>query len=226
MHDLSQLWVEASHAALSLVEEPRVRARWSEPSSLPLMPVGSLAGHLLHSGVLMVEEAFAIPEVPTVGPFSAARMLAWVPLDDASPVHDGVRAFSHSEAVEGCEQLVKRVRASLKRSEASLSTALPDTILAFPMTPGQEAAAVDGAARPHLSMSVFEFLRSRLLELVVHGDDLAHSVGIEELPFEREVIDLVCHTGIDINIERYGSAAVLRSLFRRDRNSLNALRTF
>src|SRR3954470_14056093 len=185
MQDLSQLWVEASHAALSLVEEPRVRTRWSEPSTLPDMSVGSLAGHLLHSGVLMVEEAFAIPKVRTVGPFSAARMLAWVPLDDASPVHDGVRAFADSQAVEGCEQLLKRVRASLKLSEGSLLTAQPNTILAFPMTPGQEAAAVDGGTPPHLSMSVFEFLRSRLLELVVHGDDIAHAVGIEELPFER-----------------------------------------
>ena len=37
--------------------------------------------------------------------------------------------------------------------------------------------------------------------------------------------DMVCQVGIDINARRYGSTAVLRSLFRRDRNTLDALRT-
>jgi hypothetical protein len=177
------------------------------------MSVGALAGHLLHSGVLMVEEAFANTEVPVGGPFSAARMLAWTPLDDASPVHDGMRTVAESQSVEGCEDLVRRVRLSLPRSTASLAAATPTTIIAFPWT-------------PCLSMTLPEFLRSRLLELVVHGDDLAHSVGIEDLPFAPEAIDLACHTGIDINLQRYGSVAVLRSLFRSDRTTVNALRTF
>ena len=213
MRDVSQLWVESAEAALALVEGPRVRTRWTEPSSLPLMTVGALAGHLLHSGVLMVEEAFAIAEVPVGEPFSAARMLSWAPLDEAHQVHDGVRAFAESQAVEGCDELVKRVNVSLRLSVASLSVATPRTILAFPWTPS-------------MSMTLSEFLRSRLLELVVHGDDLAHSVGIDGIPFGREVMDLVCHTGIDINLQRYGSVAVLRSLFRSDRTTLNALRTF
>ena len=63
-------------------------------------------------------------------------------------------------------------------------------------------------AYPSLSMTLLELLRTRILELVVHGDDLAHSVGIEQLPFERDALDLACRLGVDINLERYGSAAV------------------
>ena len=140
-------------------------------------------------------------------------MFSWVPLDNESPVHDGVRSVAESHAIEGCDELVGRVRVSLKRSEAALAAASPSMVLAFPWTPS-------------LSMTLREFLRTRNLELVVHVDDLAHSVGIEQLPFERDTIDLACHLGVDINVERYGSAAVLRSLFRGDRNSLDALRTF
>ena len=177
------------------------------------MTVAALAGHLLHSGILMVDEAFAITEVPVGKPITAARLLSWTPLEGESPVHDGVRAFAESQAIKGRDELVERARASLKRGEAAVADASPNMALAFPWTPS-------------LSMTLVEFLRTRILELVVHGDDLAHSVGVEQLPFERDAIDLACHLGVDINLERYGSAAVLRSLFRRDRNSLDALRTF
>jgi hypothetical protein len=213
VNELGRLWVESANVALSLVDDAQVQVQWTDPSSLPQMTVGALAGHLLHSGILMVEEAFAITEVPAGQPITATRMLSWVPLDNESPVHDGVRSVAESQTIEGRQELVERVRASLKRSETALSNASPSLILAFSWAPS-------------LSMTLSEFLRSRILELVVHGDDLVHSVGIEQLPFERDAIDLACHLGIDINIQRYGSSAVLRSLFRRDRNSLDALRTF
>lgn len=177
------------------------------------MTVGTLAGHLLHSGVLMVEEAFGIVEVSDGKPLTAARLLAWTPLDNESPVHDDVRSVAESHGSEGCDELVARVALSLERCETALAGASPSMVVAFP------------AARS-LSMTLLEFLRTRILELVVHGDDLVHSAGIEELPFDRDAIDLACRLGVDINLERYGSAAVLRSLFRRDRNSLDALRPF
>jgi hypothetical protein len=177
------------------------------------MSVGALAGHLLHSGILIVEESFAIGALPSGEPRTAARLLSWTPLEGDSPVHDDVRTVAESQAVEGCGELVARVRASLQRSEATLAASSDSMVLAF-------------SAYPSLSMTLPEFLRTRILELVVHGDDLAHSVGLEQLPFARDAIDLACHLGVDINVERYGSEAVMRSLFRRDRNSLDALRTF
>ena len=193
--EIMQLWAGSANAALSLVEDARVQARWTEPSSLPLMTVGALAGHLLHSGILIVDESLAIAAVPVGKPQTAARLLSWTPLEGESPVHDGVRTVAESYAVEGCGELVARVRASLQRCEARLADASPSLVLAF-------------SAYPSLSMTLFELLRTRILELVVHGDDLAHSVGIEQLPFERDALDLACRLGVDINLERYGSAAV------------------
>jgi len=210
---LSQLWLDSASAALSFVGDARVRGRWVQPSTLPRMSVGALAGHLVDSGILQAEEGFVLAEGPAGQPITAARMLSWVPLDEGSPVHDGVRSAAEAHAVEGSEELIGRARASLERSEAVLARASLDAVIAHPWAPS-------------LPITLFEFLGSRILELVVHVDDLAHSVGVEELPFCREAIELACHIGIDINVERYGPTAVLRSLFRRDRNSLDALRTF
>jgi len=73
-------------------------------------------------------------------------------------------------------------------------------------------------------MTLDEFLRARILELVVHLDDLTWSVGVKELPVPTEAIELSCHLGLDITMKRYGSEEVLRALFRRDRAPGDALR--
>ncbi len=150
---------------------------------------------------------------PAGQPITAAKMYSWVPLDEDSPMHDGVRAVAEEQVVDGREGLVERGRASWKRSEVVLADASQDQIVAHPVA-------------PMFPITLREFLLTRILELVVHVDDLAHSVGEQDLGVDRRAIDIACHLGIDINAERYGSAAVLRSLFRRDRNSLDALRTF
>jgi len=75
-------------------------------------------------------------------------------------------------------------------------------------------------------MTLDELLRSRILELVVHLDDLTCSVGVTELPVPPEAIVLTSHLGLDIDMQRYGREEVLRALFRRDRADVDALRPF
>ena len=53
MNDVREIWIETSQVALSIVEDPRVSAGWSDASSLPMMTIGSVVGHLLHSGILL-----------------------------------------------------------------------------------------------------------------------------------------------------------------------------
>jgi hypothetical protein len=75
-------------------------------------------------------------------------------------------------------------------------------------------------------MTLDELLRARILELVVHLDDLACSVGVTELPAPTDAIALTCHLGVEIDMKRYGPEGVLRALFRPDRAAEDALRTF
>ncbi|HZE33962.1 MAG TPA: hypothetical protein VE198_21340 [Actinoallomurus sp.] len=70
-----------------------------------------------------------------------------------------------------------------------------------------------------------DFVTSRLLELVVHSDDLAYSVGMPtpELPAEatETVVDLLSR----IALRRHGPTNVLRALSRAERapSSISAL---
>ena len=212
MDEYSQIWLDTASAALSIVEGPRVGERWAEPSSLSGMTVGALAGHLVHSGILMAEQGLVVAG-PAGQPITAAKMYSLIPLDEDSPIHDGVRAVAEEQVVDGREDLIERGRASWKRSEVVLAEASQDQIVAHPVA-------------QRFAITLREFLLTRILELVVHIDDLAHSVGEQDLGVDRRAIDVACHFGIDINAERYGSAPVMRALFRRDRNSLDALRTF
>src|SRR4051795_10140399 len=100
MGDLSRLWLDSANAAVLVVAGSRVRTRWTEPSSLPHMTVGALAGHLVDSGILQAEDGFALAKGPPGEPIPAAKMLSWVPLDEGSSAHDGVRSAAELQAVE------------------------------------------------------------------------------------------------------------------------------
>ena len=177
------------------------------------MTVGEVAGHLSHSGVFIVEEALAKTLMPAGTALSASRILSGAPLDAHDPKHDDVRTVAASQSAKGQTDLVDRLRSSVQRIEPELMQRDADAIVAFPW----------GAGVP---MTMREFLRSRVVELVVHLDDLAVSVEIDDLKLSSTTVVLACEVGVAIDVERYGANEVLRALFRRQRGSLDSLRTF
>jgi hypothetical protein len=177
------------------------------------MTVADLAGHLTHSGILMVEEAFALDVVAGSECFSAATMLSWVPADPEDATHAQVREVAGTQAASGLDDLVQRAGSSLDTIEPLLASVDPDRSLAFPWVPS-------------MSMTAREFFRSRILELVVHVDDLAQSIGEPDIPLHADAVTAACHVATDINVVRHGPVAVVRALCRPDRNSVAALRAF
>src|SRR5207249_11886393 len=69
-----------------------------------------------------------------------------------------------------------------------------------------------------------DYLATRLVELTVHADDLAVSVGVEppRLPFLATTIAI--ETLVAVARHRHGDIAVLRALARRARDDIDALR--
>jgi hypothetical protein len=211
--EASEVWTKASRATLAFVGDHRVRDRWTEDSSLPLMTVADLTGHLIHSGILMVAEAFAIEPVSGAKPITAAQLLSWVPADADDPAHAEVRDVAGSNAASGIDDLVARATVALGEVEQAVSSLNPDQLLAFPWV-------------PTLTMSADELFRSRIVELAVHLDDLAQSIDEPELPLDPDAIAMACHVATDINVARHGPARVLRALCRPDRSTIDALRAF
>jgi hypothetical protein len=200
-------FLAAASTAVTLLEHPDVEARWSEPSVLAELTVGGLAAHLARQ-VLLVEAYLDAPEPHSAEPVSAEAYYAVLTgtSDLSSQLNVGVRERSHAGAVAGARQVAAHVRDCLRRLTNRLGSEPPN----------RQVLAYGGQA-----MRLREYMRSRLVELAVHNEDLALSIGVE--PPETGVSDAV-----DVLVGaarlRHGDAAVLRALARRERDDVEALR--
>lgn len=199
-----EIFVEAAEAALPVIEHELVAKRWDEPSALPLMSVGGLATHLAGQ-VVTAHAAFASPAaasrdtpLPVLEHYARS---AWVEegLDGESNV--GIRTGAEHTAEEGRDAVVER----LERALSSLRGWSGDTPPVVRM-PWWE-----------WSLSTDDFLLTRMMEVVVHCDDLAVSVDVPTPEFPRSVIRPVLTLLTTLAVSRHGQPAVLRALTRRER---------
>ena len=70
------------------------------------------------------------------------------------------------------------------------------------------------SASAALTIRFDEYLKTRIVEQVVHLDDLARSVDREPWPMPEAAQSLVIHLGIDVARVRSGGTAVVRALYR------------
>jgi len=204
MTTLANAYLTTARRARDLIATPDVRDRWDQPSVLAEYRVAGLAGHLARS-ILIVDSylSSAAPAGATVVDASRYYVEA---LGDADPItaplHHAVRTRSADAAAAGAAALVEKADARLRELEIRLDQVTDDdTIIVF----------------GELAVTVHDYLRTRLVELVVHSDDLATSVGLEPPPVTddvgREVVSLLA----EIARVRWGTYAMVHSLARRER---------
>jgi hypothetical protein len=75
-----------------------------------------------------------------------------------------------------------------------------------------------------LVLTLDEYLVTRLIELVVHADDLAVSLGVGPPPLPVGATGRAVTTLVEVARRRHGDTAVLRALTRRERDDVAALR--
>ena len=73
-------------------------------------------------------------------------------------------------------------------------------------------------------MLLDDYLVTRLLEMVVHADDLAVSVDLPTPDYPDRVWDLVVGCLTQAAIRRHGPLAVVRAMARTERDHSRALR--
>lgn len=194
-----------AETAERLIASDEVANRWAEPSALPYYTIAGLAGHLARA-VFTVDKYLDSVSAPTGEPTDAAGYLATV-LADHDPVDSGfhreVRDRALEEASDGPEALASTVRAVRER--------LADTLLETGMT--RPIAVRDG-----VTLTVDEYLKTRLVELVVHIDDLSTSIGLAEpegVPTSAygEVAAVLGR----LAARRFGGPTTIRGLARRER---------
>ncbi|MFI6334685.1 maleylpyruvate isomerase N-terminal domain-containing protein [Streptomyces sp. NPDC050535] len=203
-----EAFLDAATSMVELLGEPAVVEAWEKPSALREYTVGGLAGHTAWQ-ILFIPEALDAPpadgEIVSLRDYFMTRV-TWIGEDTGSAVHVRIRRGGEAAAVLGPEALAARAGAALDR----LRTRLPEVPAAPPRPLGMPSW--NGWA-----LGLDDFLLTRLLELVVHADDLAFSVGIPtpELPghVTEPVVELLGH----LAVRRHGTVNVLRGLSRAER---------
>ncbi|WP_020579928.1 maleylpyruvate isomerase N-terminal domain-containing protein [Actinopolymorpha alba] len=194
-------YLTVAGSALALLKDPAVAAKWDEPSALEDFQVGGLAAHLAN-------QIFVVPQAaPSAGPAISlpenyARS-SWVGQDLSHEVNVMVRRGGEEIATEGAAALVKRAEDSLTQARARIADASEDLIV-----------------RPRWSgwdLTFDDFLTTRLMELVVHSDDLAVSVGVLTPSLPESAVSRVVSLLTDLAVSRHGATAVIRALSRAER---------
>jgi hypothetical protein len=198
-------FLDTAEVASGLLRSPVLAERWERPSALDRFRVGGLAGHLARA-VLNVERWLAQPPSADRPPVDAvAYFLAGVGpaprLDDAVPLR--IRELGEQEAAGGPGALAEAFDAARTRLAARLPTMPPDR----PVGMFGQVLRLD------------QCLLTRLVELVVHLDDLAVSVEVPTPSVPAEATAAVTDCLTRIAVARHGFLPVLRALARRERST-------
>lgn len=192
--------------AEQLIDSTAVRAAWEHDSALSGYTVGGLAGHLARA-VLTVEQYCDLPvQEPAAARVDAAGYFARVLADHDphdSAFHQAVRDRANQAATTGPDALVAQLRIARHTLQARLSRMDPETPI----------QVLDGTV-----MEIREYLATRLVELVVHVDDLAVSVDVDTpAGIGDAAYNNVAAVLAQLAVARNGGLATIRSLARRER---------
>lgn len=192
-------FLRGAAAVLDALSDPAVAAAWDRPSVLAGQTVGSIAGHLARGAVWVVDDYLDL-DPPAAATFaSTAAYCAQVAGLDESD-HRAIRDRGAALAAEGPDAVAGRLAQRLPALSDRLAAERDDRLL--PVFGG--------------GMGLDDYLGTRLVEQVVHLDDLARSVPGLEVQLPSDLVATVARLGTAIAVERHGATAVLRHLFRPD----------
>jgi hypothetical protein len=203
-HSDRDAFLAAARVAADLVRTPEVGARWHDESACAGMSVGGLAFHLGTQTDVAVRLLQAGPSdldpIPLAEHYARA---AWVHTGHDEEANVGIREGSDAQAEAGPEALAALLGDRLAE--------LPGVLDGF------------GSTDPVLipwqgwALTAHDFLVTRLMETVVHSDDLAASVGLETPEFPDDVVVPVLDLLTGLAVRRHGATAVVRALTRPQR---------
>jgi hypothetical protein len=203
-------YLDTARILPGLLGLPECAEHWDSDSRLPLMSVGALTGHATRA-VFQVAHYLDDPDPGDPRPVDAAGYLAAVPdlADPDSEVNAGVRRRGQDLATRGLRTLA-----------TDLTRCLDDLTDRLPTEPVTRQVRVFGGH----PMLLDEYLRTRLVELVVHLDDLALSLGVPTPDLPDAALVEVVEVLVGVARRRHGPLAVVRALARRERDTVRALR--
>jgi hypothetical protein len=197
-------YLVAAASAVTLLGRPAVAAAWAAPSALADFSVGGLAAHL-GSQISAVAQRLVEP-APTAEPIGLPEhyaRAAWVGADLDADANVAIRGAGERGAAGGPAAVLARAESDLADVGVSLPAAAADRLVSPPAGPW--------------SLLLDDFLVTRLMEIAVHSDDLACSVGEDPPHLPADVLDPVFALLTGLAVRRHGPTALLRALSRSER---------
>jgi hypothetical protein len=197
-------FVDACHTVFRLAGRPEVAEAWDTESACAGMTVGGLTHHLL-AQVRHVANSLATPAtvdapIPLFEHYARAEWVSAAPEDEANT---SIRDGGNDAAALGRDAVLAEIAPLLDR--------LPE-LLRTPRDPDTVNISWQGWA-----LTTDDFLVTRSMELVVHSDDLAASVGLPTPAFPDTIIAHVVGLLGGVAMRRHGQSAVVRALSRPQR---------
>ena len=199
-------FLSAAHIAVELLAEPAVAAAWDGPGVLQDFGVRGLAGHLFRPELAlpgMLADPLPSEAVIPLRTYYLEKVI-WLDAGADAPVSARIRQGGEATAADGHAALHARVRQALDRLRK-----------AVPAAPAVRPVHI--STWGDWSLELDDFLLTRLMELVVHADDLACSVGLPTPEFPEEVTAPVVELLARLAVRRHGTVDVIRGLARAER---------
>jgi uncharacterized protein (TIGR03083 family) len=204
MSAIADAFVTAVDSVAELLARPEVSEGWESPSALSEWSVGGLAGHLAGQAFAGVNLIEAEPsELVPISLDEHYQRVSWIGAAVDDDVSVDIRAGGDEYADAGPQALLARVVECRDRLGGLLAETAPDRPVLVPW---------QGWA-----LRRDDFLVMRMMEITVHSDDLAASVGVTAPTLPDEVLGPVLAVLTRLAVRRHGQSAVVAALSRAER---------
>jgi hypothetical protein len=196
-------YLESAAIATTFLAHPAVAGGWDAPSSLAKLRIGGLTAHLVSqlTQVPPALDARVVHErIPLAEHFARST---WTDGDIDSEVNTFIRRMAEQDAAAGAPALAAAAGTALTELRRRLPAEPPERVIQLPWGPW--------------ALSLDDYLVTRLLELFVHCDDLATSIGVDPPALPPACFDTVIDVLCRMSARRHGQGALLRTLSRVER---------
>ncbi len=207
------LFLEMGNTVGALLDHPDLDAKWDEPSALEHMTVGALAAHL--GRAFTTAWLYMQADECTIEEDIDASRYFFRAFDQPDDDLADLRASIVQRAADDAEPGAAALRELHARTVSDLRTKLIGE-------PAERGIEVFG----DVCMPLDSYLVTRMVEAVIHSDDLAYSLGTDTPTFAPDVVDLVMVALLGMARERHGDVAMLREFARGERATGDRLPIF
>jgi hypothetical protein len=204
MSEISDAYLVAVDSVVELLGRPEVASAWERPSALAEWSVGGLSGHLAgqaFAGVSLIEAEPS--ELTPIGLDEHYHRVSWIGAAVDAEESVDIRSGGDANADAGPDALLARVVEARERLGVLLAETSPDRTVLVPW---------QGWA-----LRRDDFLVIRMMEITVHSDDVAASVGIAAPSLPEPVLGPVLALLTRLAVRRHGQSAVVAALSRAER---------